>query len=105
MDYLSKYRRMSSARLERFSRSSFVAISGGVDRVFARLVLAERKRKASGKCMAVLHHGPGHQSRSYCSVEGPHAKHRVIYGSYEQEATWRGWSKCTGYFDEPPEVM
>lgn len=64
-------------------------------------------RKNRGLCLAQLHHGPGHQSSTYCEVTGKHKIHRCIYGSFDQEATWTGSvfkRKFTGYFDEPPHV-
>jgi len=63
----------------------------------------EKIRKAEDKCLAELFHGPGHQSSTFCSEKGKHTIHRCVYGSYRQEASWKGMSKCTGFFDEPPE--
>ncbi len=54
-------------------------------------------------CSATLYHGPGHQSRTKCQLEGKHTTHFAIYGSHEKEAEWRGKEKCTGFFDEPPK--
>jgi len=60
------------------------------------------KRKAEGKCCAQLHHGPGHQSSTYCYKVGEHKIHECIYGSFESYATWKGMKKFTGCFDESP---
>jgi len=64
----------------------------------------EAERKKNGLCCALLYHGPGHQSRTYCSVKGKHTIHSCVYGSYGQYAEWTGKDKCTGYFDEPPSI-
>ena len=61
------------------------------------------ERRAEGKCCAILFHGPGHQSKTFCQKLGKHRVHECIYGCYEQEASWRGMEKCTGFFDEAPE--
>lgn len=55
-------------------------------------------------CEAVLFHGPGHQSKTRCRIEGPHEVHETIYGSDRTQATWQGDEAMTGFFDEPPEV-
>ena len=64
----------------------------------------EERRKANGECNASLWHGPGHQSRTYCQVKGPHKIHRAIYGCYNQEMEWKGKKAFTGYFDDPQEL-
>ena len=67
----------------------------------------EARRKKEGLCLASLHHGPGHQSRTYCQVKGRHAVHRATYGSFEQTMEWRekkGKLTCTGFFDDPVEL-
>lgn len=74
-------------------------------------------------CDALFWHGPGHQSRTRCDVEGDHEIHHCVYGSYEQEAEWRDGDYTgamraqgikfdpesypenigmSGYFNEPP---
>jgi hypothetical protein len=53
-------------------------------------------------CEAVIWHGPGHQSRTRCRVEGPHDIHEAVYGG-NSFAQWRGDEATTGVFDEPPE--
>lgn len=63
-----------------------------------------RARRKRGECCAVLHHGPGHQSQTYCQKKGTHKVHEAVYGCYDQRATWKGMKKFTGYFDEAPEV-
>jgi len=63
-----------------------------------------RARRKRGECCAVLCHGPGHQSKSYCQKKGPHKIHEAVYGCYDQRATWKGMKKFTGFFDEAPEV-
>lgn len=60
------------------------------------------KRKKEGQCNAIICHGPGHQSRTFCQVKGKHKIHRAIYGSYNQEAKWKEDEICSGYFDESP---
>lgn len=62
----------------------------------------EKRRKKEGKCIAILCHGPGHQSKTYCQKIGKHAVHMARYGCYDELATWRGMKKFTGYFDDPP---
>ena len=67
----------------------------------------EKERKSKGLCMAKLGHGPGHMSRTYCQVKGPHKVHMCVYGRYDQVARWKGpvcKQKFTGAFDEPPSV-
>lgn len=67
----------------------------------------ETRRKKEGLCLAALHHGPGHQSKTYCQVKGRHAVHRATYGSLDQTMEWRekrGKPTCTGFFDEPVPV-
>ena len=60
------------------------------------------KRRAEGKCCAVLYHGPGHQSETFCQRMGKHKVHGCTYGNYDQYAEWNGMKKFTGYFDEAP---
>lgn len=60
--------------------------------------------KKEGECNAQLWHGPGHQSKTYCQVKGPHKIHRAVYGCYDQEMEWKGKKSFTGYFDEPKEL-
>lgn len=55
-------------------------------------------------CDAQLFHGPGHQSRTTCTVKGPHTIHHVVYGEFEQDATWKGGDAFTGVFDEPEGI-
>ena len=67
----------------------------------------EARRKKEGLCLAALHHGPGHQSKTYCQKKGRHVVHRATYGSHEQTMEWRekkGKMTCTGFFDEPIEL-
>lgn len=56
----------------------------------------------TSECKAVIHHGPGHQSRTHCHVKGEHDVHEAVYGSFRQVATWRGNEVFSGFFDEPP---
>ena len=74
-------------------------------------------------CTAHIAHGPGHQSKTYCEVRGPHEVHEATYGECEQRARWRdgGYTDLlrvkgiefnpesypenmamTGFHDEPP---
>lgn len=39
-------------------------------------------------CPAAYYHGPGHQSRTYCELTGPHDVHEAHY-SHGQYARWR----------------
>lgn len=55
-------------------------------------------------CSAVIHHGPGHQSKTRCGLTSPHEIHEAVYGSLRQFAEWRGDAVTTGFFDEPPEL-
>ena len=54
-------------------------------------------------CNAKIYHGPGHQSRTNCYLEGIHDVHETRYGSYDQLARWKGDEVCSGFFDEPPD--
>lgn len=75
-------------------------------------------------CPAVLYHGPGHQSRARCEVQGLHTEHVAHYDG-GQRAEWRDgqyldqlrkreghtipeWvtpgTAMTGFFNEPPTV-
>lgn len=60
--------------------------------------------KEDNRCNATLHHGPGHQSRTRCTLSGPHTVHECTYWSEygESVARWRGDNVSTGYFNEPP---
>lgn len=63
----------------------------------------EAERLKAGKCLAILGHGPGHQSKTYCEVIGPHEVHECSYSG--GDARWKGPAdkmKFSGYFDEPP---
>ena len=65
----------------------------------------EAKRKKEGLCCAILGHGPGHQSKTYCEVKGKHKIHQCTYGCYDEVATWKGSvykMKFTSCFDEAP---
>lgn len=42
------------------------------------------------ECSAVVHHGPGHQSKTHCQRKGPHTEHYAMYGSYNDEIEWEG---------------
>jgi hypothetical protein len=55
-------------------------------------------------CTVQLFHGPGHQSRTTCDVEGEHTIHHVIYGELQQDATWQGGDAFTGFMDEPEGI-
>ena len=58
------------------------------------------------KCKAVLHHGPGHQSKTYCHRTGKHIVHECYYGYDKLLARWkRKKERCTGFFDEPPTLI
>ena len=68
-------------------------------------------RMKKGLCLAVLHHGPGHQSMAYCDqtvtkhrMRGRWKRHSTVYGNFDRRAEWFGTEKFTGYFDEPPSV-
>lgn len=55
-------------------------------------------------CPAVIHHGPGHQSKTHCYLKGPHDVHETRYGSHDELARWRGDEVSSGFFDNPPDV-
>jgi len=56
------------------------------------------------KCSALLWHGPGHQSRTYCqNADESHLVHFATYGSDDNYMEWSGDEAFTGYFDEPKE--
>lgn len=59
-------------------------------------------RRDSKPCDAVIHHGPGHQSKTLCYLTGVHEIHETIYGWEDVTARWRGDKVCSGYFNEPP---
>lgn len=58
----------------------------------------------TSECKVVIHHGPGHQSRTHCHVKGEHEVHEAVYGSMQEHATWRGGDVFSGFFDEAPEA-
>lgn len=60
-----------------------------------------KDRKAKGLCNAVLHHGRGHQSKTFCQCKGEHKKHKAEYGRYNEVMEWKGMKAFTGFFDEP----
>lgn len=60
-----------------------------------------KARKAQGLCTAVLCHGRGHQSKTFCQCKGKHTEHRAEYGRYGEVMEWKGMEAFTGYFDEP----
>jgi len=67
----------------------------------------EKKRTLNGQCNAKLHHGPGHQSSTFCEETGDHDIHMCHYypsGCYETVARWTEDHKFSGFFDEPPDV-
>lgn len=64
----------------------------------------DARRSASGGCTALIWHGPGHQSATYCEQRGTHDVHACTYGSFQQPAEWRGDETHSGFFDEPPEL-
>jgi len=56
------------------------------------------------RCKATLFHGPGHQSRTRCRLEGEHEIHEACYGSYREIMLWRGDEATTTSMDEPKEL-
>lgn len=56
-----------------------------------------------GLCPAVLWHGNGHQSATFCTLTGEHDVHEAEYGFTPWHAEWTGIEATTGYFDEPPK--
>lgn len=64
-----------------------------------------KRRKAAGLCCAVLNHGPGHQSHTFCECKGEHKRHHATYGCYDQYMEWKKMWEFTGYFDEPKEIF
>lgn len=69
-------------------------------RAEAATALVERV-KDDPRCTAIIRHGPGHQSKTRCRVQGEHDEHEAVYMG--QFATWRGDEAMTGFFDEPPD--
>lgn len=58
----------------------------------------------SGGCLALIKHGPGHQSHTHCRLAAGHGGvHETVYGRDRQFTTWTGDEVFTGFFDEPPE--
>jgi hypothetical protein len=55
-------------------------------------------------CGAVLWHGPGHQSKTYCQRPKAHLIHEAEYSSAHGVARWKGQEAHTGPWDEPPWV-
>ena len=53
------------------------------------------------ECKAVLHHGPGHQSRAHCYLSGEHEIHKAQHLATGEESTWTGMDGFTGFFDDP----
>jgi hypothetical protein len=43
-------------------------------------------------CPAVVHHGPGHQSKTHCNIDGdiPHTVHAATYGQWSTFGVWEG---------------
>ena len=62
------------------------------------------ERKSEGLCNAILHHGPGHQSRTFCELKGNHKIHKTEYGLYRQVMEWKGKEACTDFWDDPKEL-
>jgi hypothetical protein len=66
-------------------------------------------RKAHGLCTAVICHGPGHQSTTYCEqrvgdghrMRDGRKLHTAVYGEFRQFAEWVERRAFSGYFDEP----
>jgi hypothetical protein len=82
-----------------FRHSDFSEIPDGM-RIVVRVAL--EKDEDVKRCNAVLHHGPGHQSKTRCELVDEHEVHECHYGVYDQLAQWRGDEACTGFFDDPP---
>ena len=55
------------------------------------------------QCNAIICHGAGHKTKTFCDKIGPHKIHHTIYGRYEQEAAWKGMEICTDFLDNPPD--
>lgn len=50
-------------------------------------------------CGSYICHGPGHQSKSFCEMKGPHSQHSLSSrGLY-----WSTKTAFSGYFDQSPE--
>ena len=56
-----------------------------------------KDRMAKGLCNAVIYHGPGHQSKTFCECKGPHKKHKCTVGRYEEYIEWTGMKGYSGY--------
>lgn len=44
----------------------------------------EAERKKNGLCCALLYHGPGHQSRTYCSVKAKNKPPDLTAGEFNR---------------------
>lgn len=64
--------------------------------VQVRIVMVP-KPSESKPCGAVIHHGPGHQTKSFCEMRGEHNQHTAC-GHF-----WSTKHAFSGYFDNSPE--
>lgn len=55
----------------------------------------------TSECPSLLHHGPGHQSKTHCELTGEHEQHRAEV--MREVMYWSGLNASTGFFDESPE--
>lgn len=66
--------------------------------VQVRIVMVP-KPSESKPCGAVIYHGPGHQSKDFCDMKGPHKQHVAEV----PELYWSTKKAFSGYFDQSPE--
>ena len=66
----------------------------------------------SDPCLAVINHGPGHQSTTRCGETGKHHQHRAVLSPrvfewcdcHAVEVDWSDTAQVfTGFFDENPD--
>lgn len=53
-------------------------------------------------CTAVIHHGPGHQSKGQCERTDVHSQHRYTVPGGDTYY-WHGPESFSGFFDESLE--
>ena len=51
----------------------------------------EHRRTRDGLCVARIHHGPGHQSSTFCELTGNHKIHHATFGEFDSYQEWEGY--------------
>lgn len=88
---------------EIYKKRKFLKKRGTYDMAikYRRMELDEfKERRREGLCCAIIHHGPGHQSKTFCELKGKHREHYAIYGIYDLEAYWSGMHGSSGSADQ-----